>query len=771
MSIKRNKDFKLPGFGKQYNKKGPFINTELGYDTRYGGMKAGLYYGKNFRDKDLADHSVSGGVYGTKFGLGVAGRWDYQNPQGSLYRSKPYYASGQTNVGFDKARGMYVDGRVGYDFKLIDNKKTKAVIGPRGGAYLNVPMKNTEIKNNPNFTGADFKQGSNPLKSEFDMGSIVYGLEGKFQRDTDLGRFKVSAGVYADPVKGKRKEEQAILDNNINTTYTTNAGVQVTVPTNTAQLKFAPEAYITGSWSPNLKTKSQRKLTKKIAEDKKEKERSKPRIGFKQGGQVLELTDAQIKAYKKGGYVVEEYKDGGDLDDGIPLNKIKKYEEYRTKKLIDLSLSDGEAIDKYMSVNPELFEAYLYFKNNKYKAATDNGSGCSAGTCSFNERSWNNYVRPPQTPPSPINILIPSFTEIKTPISASKSKPKYRDPKIVAKQKELIDAGYDIGPTGADGDWGKKSQAAWDEMNTPVKEKSVEKPIKQEQVPTAPVEQRPTGLTKQVPKTQWKQLPNGTWYQDTKAGQNATVKSTGTDVGGRQLKLGGTTEDPPPRRILPTRYISDPIEFKAADEAYNDSMVKFNDSNKNKLTWQNYGVAGGTGPYWRKVTEEPLPEGYYITGQTNQPIGRKVTQATFPRGITPAWGTQPRKKVGKEYYKRTTDIYAQPVQPIEFKALDDVKDQPPVDKKSSSYAPGSKQVQNNEQSTGLTRQVPKTEQVWSYPLQRYVTVTRAGQNATVESTGTDVGGRQLKKGGVVMELTEKQIAEYRKKGLEVIMFK
>ena len=107
----------------------------------------------------------------------------------------------------------------------------------------------------------------------------------------------------------------------------------------------------------------------------------------------------------------------------------------------------------------------------------------------------------------------------------------------MAKQKELIAAGYDIGK--ADGIWGKKSQAAWDEMNASVKEKSVETSFKEEQVPITPREQRPTGLTRQVPKTQWKQLPNGTWYKDTKAGQNATVESTGTDIGGRNLKYGG----------------------------------------------------------------------------------------------------------------------------------------------------------------------------------------------------------------------------------------
>lgn len=563
MSIKRNKDFKLPGFGKNYNEKKPFINTDIGYDSRYSGMKAGLYYGKNFRDKDLADHSVSGGLYGTKDGLGVAGRWDYQNPKSSLYRRKPYYVSSQVNAGFDKTRGIYADGEMGYDFKLIDNRKTKATIGPRGGAYINLPMSNTNLIDNPNFTNVDFKEGVHPLASTYNPGSLTYGLQGKFQKDTDLGRFKVSAGVYVDPLRGKRKEQKYILDNDINTTFTTPAGVNVTSPTITSKLKFATDLRGTVSWSPNLKNRSQKKVARKIAEDKKEKEqeKSRPRIGFK-GGEVLELTDAEIKAYKKGGYVVEEYKDGGDLDDGIPLNKIKKYEEYRTKKLIDLSLSDGEAIDKYMSVNPELFEAYLYFKNNKYKAATDNGSGCSAGTCSFNERSWNNFVRrtetpsqtPPQTPPSEtISILIPSFTAIKTPIPVSKPKPKYRDPKVVAKQKELIAAGYDIGPTGADGDWGTKSQAAWDEMNIPVKEKSVEKPIKQEQVPITPREQRPTGLTKQVPKTQWKQLPNGTYYQDTKAGNNATVEPTGTDVGGRKLKKGGVVMELTKKQIADYR--------------------------------------------------------------------------------------------------------------------------------------------------------------------------------------------------------------------------
>ncbi len=67
---------------------------------------------------------------------------------------------------------------------------------------------------------------------------------------------------------------------------------------------------------------------------------------------------------------------------------------------------------------------------------------------------------------------------------------KYRDPKIVAKQQQLIDAGYKIGK--ADGIWGDKSKAAWKEFK---KAQTTEPEIILEQTPT--LEVAPLGNTPQ----------------------------------------------------------------------------------------------------------------------------------------------------------------------------------------------------------------------------------------------------------------------------------
>ena len=79
--------------------------------------------------------------------------------------------------------------------------------------------------------------------------------------------------------------------------------------------------------------------------------------------------------------------------------------------------------------------------------------------------SYDNLLKYPASNPSGPRY---GYTYSNKPLHGYK-KPvqpiKYADPKIVAKQQQLIDAGYNIGT--ADGIWGKKSQQAWDQMNTP----------------------------------------------------------------------------------------------------------------------------------------------------------------------------------------------------------------------------------------------------------------------------------------------------------------
>lgn len=140
----------------------------------------------------------------------------------------------------------------------------------------------------------------------------------------------------------------------------------------------------------------------------------------------------------------------------------------------------------------------------------------------------------------PVNSYI-EYGSFKKPVQPIKYKP---DPEIVAKQQQLINAGFNIGK--ADGIWGPKSQAAWEQMQTKQQEvptKSVDNLDEQVETVT-PIRQRkeePTGITRQVPKSQWKQLPDGTWYKDTKAGIKASVEDTGLDIGGRKLRYGGLT--------------------------------------------------------------------------------------------------------------------------------------------------------------------------------------------------------------------------------------
>jgi hypothetical protein len=68
-----------------------------------------------------------------------------------------------------------------------------------------------------------------------------------------------------------------------------------------------------------------------------------------------------------------------------------------------------------------------------------------------------------------LNPSDPASPRYKKPTQPVEYKP---NPEIVAKQQQLIDAGFDIGK--ADGIWGKKSQAAWEEFQTKSQEKNEE---------------------------------------------------------------------------------------------------------------------------------------------------------------------------------------------------------------------------------------------------------------------------------------------------------
>jgi len=82
------------------------------------------------------------------------------------------------------------------------------------------------------------------------------------------------------------------------------------------------------------------------------------------------------------------------------------------------------------------------------------------------------------------------------------------------------------------------------------------------------------------------------------------------------------------------------------------------------------------------------------------------------------------------------------------------------------YREPEKVIPIKESPKGLSKQAPKTTNEWNEQLQMYVPITRGGLN-TVEDTGIDAGGRSLKDGGVVMELTDEEIEQYKAKGLVI----
>jgi hypothetical protein len=277
-----------------------------------------------------------------------------------------------------------------------------------------------------------------------------------------------------------------------------------------------------------------------------------------------------------------------------------------------------------------------------------------------------------------------------------------------------------------------------------------------------------TTLTKQIPKTEWKQLPNGTWYRDTKAGNKATVKSV------NNYKNGGG--DPPPKRILPTRYTSDFND--PGIKAYSDSLNSYNYTQNNLKKYKETGLSRqGTPIDFSSKKYVTKKQGIKNTYDENLPLMQRMGLPFTMEDAAQEWHRFDKtvKNIGAYQFKndtgRTSTLfdYKKPVQPVkyrnpeilakqqqlidagydiggadgiwgkksqaaweDFQARQSITPEPKV-KETVEKTKESQQVLKKEQPKGLTKQVPKTEQVWSDLLQMYVPVTRAGQNATVES--------------------------------------
>jgi hypothetical protein len=299
----------------------------------------------------------------------------------------------------------------------------------------------------------------------------------------------------------------------------------------------------------------------------------------------------------------------------------------------------------------------------------------------------------------------------------------------------------------------------------PNKKQTSIKTIAANSIPNKDVD---TTLTKQIPKTEWKQLPNGTWYRDTKAGNKATVKSV------NNYKNGGG--DPPPKKILPTIYTSDFND--PGIKAYSDSLNSYNYTQNNLKKYKETGLSRqGTPIDFSSKKYVTKKQGIKNTYDENLPLMQRMGLPFTMEDAAQEWHRFDKtvKNIGAYQFKndtgRTSTLfdYKKPVQPVkyrnpeilakqqqlidagydiggadgiwgkksqaaweDFQARQSITPEPKV-KETVEKTKESQQVLKKEQPKGLTKQVPKTKQVWSDLLQMYVPVTRAGQNATVES--------------------------------------
>lgn len=94
---------------------------------------------------------------------------------------------------------------------------------------------------------------------------------------------------------------------------------------------------------------------------------------------------------------------------------------------------------------------------------------------------------------------------------------------------------------------------------------------------------------------------------------------------------------------------------------YNDSLDRYNESMRPRLTGKkSFGQYGSYGLRGRNVTDVPLPEGYTVPGPI-QPIGQRITRGYYPEYLIM---TNPPKPAGKDYRKKTHDIYKEPTRPV-----------------------------------------------------------------------------------------------------------
>ena len=242
----------------------------------------------------------------------------------------------------------------------------------------------------------------------------------------------------------------------------------------------------------------------------------------------------------------------------------------------------------------------------------------------------------------------PFLAEYKKPVQPI----KYHDPEIVAKQKELIAAGYDIG--GADGIWGPKSQTAWEEyQNNKIQDGT--SPGENEFLTAEPYEGSTNNTTTTntngtVDVPSWKQV----WIEDPESPAEGYWKKvyTGTkiDVSPPQYQTGGPI-------IVPQG------DYRA--QAYADSLTLYNQGrrtanaidpfikDKGYITWDEWKNSYYTDPNTARPTDYEAFERLMKLNQESPAFGKGTKKIEYPIGDI---GVSPINEMQTKQYA----LYAKP---------------------------------------------------------------------------------------------------------------
>ena len=250
---------------------GPEVNSHYGLIGKLG-------YANQFRgtrDRSTV-HELAAEIYGGKKGkpfVGASGSYEFGSVQNNRLRNKNFFKAA---VGIDPIRGGSFDVTAGSKFPIIKTRDNKVNVTPFAGFSGQSKAFNT----------VETEHGS------YDEGKVglTYGVGADWKHKSGLGVYgSVNARTGMNSDQGELGMDK---------------------------MNFGLDAKVGATYNLPIYDKN-RKIKKIIAAQKKKPKLSHPRFAdidrtnspsiMKNGGQVLDLTDLEIKKYRDGGYIVEEY--------------------------------------------------------------------------------------------------------------------------------------------------------------------------------------------------------------------------------------------------------------------------------------------------------------------------------------------------------------------------------------------------------------------------------------------------------------------------------